>query len=213
MTDYSAYSDEELITALRDGDTRIVDYLMEKYKGLVRKNAQSMFIIGADKDDLIQEGMIGLFKAIRDYDHGYGAGFITFADICISRQMYKAVEAGSRKKHAPLNSYVSLSLSDNYTAGDKEGAGEGMSAVDALLILSDRSPEDLVIDRENVQLLEGRINEALSDFERQVLNLHLTGLGYVEIARILGKDEKSADNALSRIKSKVKKILGSQEGL
>lgn len=207
MSDYEQLSDEELIARLRDGESKIVDYLMDKYKGLVRKNAHSMFIIGADKDDLIQEGMIGLFKAIRDYDYGYGASFMTFADICVTRQMYNAVEAGSRKKHGPLNSYVSLSESESFSELDADSENGGKSVMDALLLLSDKSPEELIIDKENTQSLEKKINEALSDFERQVLNLHLTGLGYVEIARILGKDEKSADNALSRIKTKVKKIL------
>jgi len=205
--DYSQYSDEELITLLREGDNKITDYLMEKYKGLVRKNAHSMFIIGADPDDLLQEGMIGLFTAIRDYDPGYGAKFITFADICVSRKMYNAVEAGSRKKHAPLNSYVSLSQSGSFTENDGSTSSDNKSAMEAIMLLSEKSPEDALIDRENAYILEQKINAALSDFERQVLNLHMTGLGYVEIARILGKDEKSADNALSRIKTKVKKIV------
>ena len=110
---YDARADEELIIALRDGDGKVIDYIIEKYKDLVRKKAGSMFILGADKDDLIQEGMIGLFKAVRDYDSGRDASFFTFAELCISRQMYKAVEAGNRKKHSPLNSYISIYEDEN----------------------------------------------------------------------------------------------------
>ena len=105
---YENVSDEELIVRLRQGETQITDYIMDKYKHLVRKKAKSMFILGGDNDDLIQEGMIGLFKAIRDYDIGRDASFFTFADLCISRQMYNAVQAARREKHAPLNSYISL---------------------------------------------------------------------------------------------------------
>ena len=196
-------SDEELILALRDGDEKIIDIIIEKYKGLVRKKAGSMFILGADKEDLIQEGMIGLYKAVRDYDAGRDASFATFADLCVSRQMYKAVEAGNRKKHSPLNSYVSI-----YEDG-REGAepGEGTNLLEMIISESGKSPEEMLIDREQTDDLERRIYESLSDFERKVLNLRLTGLDYVHIAKILGRDEKSTDNALSRIKVKVRKIL------
>ena len=106
--DYETSKDEELILRIRDGEEKITDYIMEKYKNLVRSKAGSMYILGADREDLIQEGMIGLFKAIRDYDIGRDASFATFADLCVARQMYTAVQAAGRKKHAPLNSYVSL---------------------------------------------------------------------------------------------------------
>ena len=203
--DYSAIgtSDEELIIALRDGDGKVIDYIIEKYKELVRKKAGSMFILGADKEDLIQEGMIGLYKAVRDYDPGRDASFATFADLCVSRQMYKAVEAGNRKKHAPLNSYISI-----YDDQDgANGSGEGISILEMILSETGKNPEDMVIDREQTENLEQKIYDSLSDFERQVLNLRLTGLEYTDIARILGRDAKSTDNALSRIKVKVKKIL------
>ena len=107
---YSQYSDEELILRLRDGEERITDYIIDKYKNLVKSKAKCMYILGADNEDLIQEGMIGLFKAVRDYDCGRDASFFTFADLCISRQMYTAVQASRRQKHAPLNSYISLYL-------------------------------------------------------------------------------------------------------
>ncbi len=203
MNNYSTTSDEELIIALRDGDGKVIDYIIEKYKELVRSKAGSMFILGGDRDDLIQEGMIGLYKAVRDYDAGRDASFATFADLCVSRQMYKAVEAGARKKHAPLNSYISI-YGENDTGSDQ---GEGVSILERILTETGKSPEDMVIDREQTQVLEQKIYDSLSDFERQVLNLRLTGLEYTDIAKILGRDAKSTDNALSRIKGKVRKIV------
>lgn len=204
---YDDKSDEELIGALREGEDAITEYLMEKYKEFVRKKAGTMFIIGADKDDLIQEGMIGLFKAIIGYDPGRDASFFTFADLCVSRQMYKAVEAGKRKKHTPLNSYISLNDSDAYSDADKNNNGDNQGVSQVIKLLSDNDPEAMIIDRENAQVLESHIVDALSDFEQQVLRLHMTGMGYIEIARILGKEAKSVDNALNRIKTKVKKII------
>ena len=200
---YDNIPEEELISYLRDGDEKIIEYIIEKYKDLVRKKAGSMFILGADKEDLIQEGMIGLYNAVRDYDAGRDASFYTFADLCISRQMYKAVEAGNRKKHSPLNSYVSIYEDEN----EKDERGEGTSILEKILSETGRSPEDMFIDKEQTEDLEQRIYDSLSDFERKVLNLRLTGLEYTDIARILGRDAKSTDNALSRIKIKVRKIL------
>ena len=196
-------SDEELIISLRDGDARAIEVIIDRYKELVRKKAGSMFILGADRDDLIQEGMIGLYNAVRDYDAGRDASFYTFADLCVSRQMYKAVEAGNRKKHAPLNSYVSIY--DDEKGSD--ASGDGSALLEKILSETGKSPEDMVIDREQTHMLEQKIYDSLSDFERKVLNLRLTGLEYTDIARILGRDAKSTDNALSRIKAKVRKIL------
>lgn len=202
---YSELSDEELIVRLRDGEEPITEYIMNKYKNLVRSKAKSMYILGADSEDLIQEGMIGLFKALRDYDAGRDASFLTFAELCISRQMYTAVQASRRKKHIPLNTYVSL-YSDAAERG--EGDGEHMELVNAIVAQSGQNPEDTVIDRENLQVLEQIIDQELSSFEKQVLDLYLTGMSYVQIARVLGKDGKSADNALQRIKSKLRKATG-----
>lgn len=208
MSNYENKTDEELITAFRDGDEKIIDYLMDKYKDLVRKKAGSMFILGADKDDLLQEGMIGLYKAVRDYDPGRDASFYTFADLCVSRQIYKAVEAGNRKKHSPLNTYISI-YTDSVSNSDKESGGnvESDFIADAIFAMTGKGPEEEFIDREQAEILEGQINDALSDFEKQVLNLRITGMEYTQIAKVLGKDAKSTDNALSRIKVKVKKIL------
>ena len=204
MSKYENLSDEELITLLRDGDEKITDFLIEKYKDLVRKKAGSMFILGADKEDLLQEGMIGLYKAVRDYDSGRDASFFTFADLCVARQIYKAVEAGNRKKHAPLNYYISIYSDEEDSDGNKENFNI------SLLPVSGNGPEEELIDKEETEILEQKISEALSDFERQVLNLKVTGMDYTEIARVLGRDEKSTDNALSRIKMKVRKIVNEQ---
>ena len=200
--DYRQYSDEELIVRLRDGENGITEYLMNKYKNLVRSKAKSMYILGADNDDLIQEGMIGLFKALRDYDSGRDASFLTFADLCVSRQMYTAVQASRRQKHIPLNTYISL-----YGNVNTSREGEQEELVNVLAAHAGQSPEEVVIDRENVIQLERAIDQELSSFEKQVLDLYLTGMGYQQIAKVLGRDEKSTDNALQRIKTKLKKRL------
>lgn len=200
--EYGQYSDEELLIRLRDGEEAVTDYIMNKYKNLVRKKARSMYILGADSDDLIQEGMIGLFKAVRDYDSGRDASFATFADLCVSRQMYTAVQASRRQKHIPLNTYISL----NGSAGG-ESEGEEEELINRLAAQFGQSPEEVVIDKENVDQLEKTIEKELSSFEKQVLDLYLTGMGYQQIAKVLGKDDKSTDNALQRLKNKLKKHL------
>lgn len=199
--EFSNVSDEELILRLRDGESQITDYIMDKYKDLVRSKAGSMYILGADREDLIQEGMIGLFKAIRDYDAGRDASFFTFADLCISRQMYNAVQAAGRKKHAPLNTYISL-----YEQAKAED-GEDRDQLGAFLVRNEWNPEDVLIDRENVEVLEKMIETELSSFEKQVLDLYLTGMQYTQIAKVLGRDEKSTDNALQRCRIKMKKAI------
>jgi len=198
--DYLQASDEELILRLREGESPITDFIMDKYKNLVRSKAKSMFILGADNDDLIQEGMIGLFKAIRDYDNGRDASFYTFADLCISRQIYKAVQAAGRQKHTPLNTYISL-------YGNRADDEEEPELMDVLISSVGKSPEELFFDKENVTVLEEKIDHALSSFEKQVLDLYMTGMGYVQIAKVLGKDEKATDNALQRIRGKIKKVI------
>ena len=203
--EYAEYSDEELIVRLRDGEDSITEYLMNKYKNLVRSKAKSMYILGADSEDLIQEGMIGLFKALRDYDSGRDASFLTFADLCVSRQMYTAVQASKRQKHIPLNTYISLY---GVAAMDRDGERENLENV--LTAHVGQSPEEVLIDRENMVQLERVIEQELSSFEKQVLDLYLTGMGYQQIAKVLGKDDKSTDNALQRIKTKLRKRLGRQ---
>ena len=200
-SDYDRCTDGELLDRLKRGEESIMDYICDKYKNLVRSKAKSMFILGADNEDLIQEGMIGLFKAVRDFDSGRDASFYTFAELCINRQMYTAVQASKRQKHFPLNTYVSLDSSDN-TPDEQEGWLTGF--------MTDRtelSPEELFLDKERMAYLEEAIDRELSDFERQVLDLFLTGMSYSQIARVLGRDEKATDNALQRLKAKIRKML------
>ncbi len=202
MYDYSIYTDEELILRLRDGEETIMDYILEKYKNLVRKHARNMYILGAEEQDLIQEGMIGLFRAIKDYDSGRDASFFTFADLCISRKMYNAVEAAKREKHTPLNNYISF-----YSSNESEEADGKTMFMDLLSAGEISNPETLFIDKENVKRIESLVQRELSEFEKKVFDLYITGMKYGQIAKVLGKDEKSTDNALQRIKSKLKKAI------
>lgn len=200
--EYDNCTDEELIDRLRAGETQITEYLCDKYKNLVRKGAKSMFILGGDTEDLIQEGMIGLFKAVRDYDSGRDASFFTFAELCINRQIYTAVQASRRKKHWPLNEAISL-----YSKVDEVGEGDGRMLLEALADGAGSDPESLILSRERLEEMEKTIEESLSPFEKQVLDLYLTHMPTSQIARILGKNEKSTDNALQRLKGKLKKVL------
>lgn len=200
-SDYAQATDEELIDRLRGGEEHIMDFICDKYKNLVRSKAKSMFILGGDSEDLIQEGMIGLFKAVRDYDSGRDASFFTFADLCISRQMYTAVQASKRQKHIPLNTYVSF-----YGNTVEEGKEEP-NLLEALADRTELTPEEMFLDKERVAYLEKIIEDELSSFEKQVLDLYMTGMSYTQIAKVLGRDEKSTDNALQRLKSKIRKML------
>lgn len=202
MYDYSTFTDEELILRLRDGEEAIMDYIMDKYKNLVRKHARNMYILGAEEQDLIQEGMIGLFRAIKDYDSGRDASFYTFADLCISRKMYNAIEASQREKHTPLNNYISL-----YTSSTTDTNDGKPILMDLLSAGEISNPETLLIDRENVEQIENLVAKELSSFEKQVFDLYITGMKYGQIAKVLGRDEKSTDNALQRIKNKLKKVI------
>lgn len=204
MEQYNLLTDEELICRLREGHEDTRDFLMEKYKHLVRKRARAMYLIGGDSDDLIQEGMIGLYKAIRDYNGEKGASFHTFAELCIVRQLSTAVEASQRQKHQPLNSYVSI-----YDNVNDEKNGNPLNAV-GMSGLS-QNPEDRMIARERYADMESRILQRLSKFEKEVLRQYLSGLNYSEIAYNMGKTAKAVDNALQRIKKKVRQLL--QEGL
>ena len=188
-----ALPEEVLIQRAQAQDYDAMDALMQRYKGIVRKRARSLFIIGGDQDDLMQEGMIGLFKAIQDYDKSKEAVFSTFAELCISRQLYSAVKSSNRKKNIPLNTYVSI-----YSPVYSE---------DHSLEAAELSPEEILIDRENVRSLRCKIEECLSAMEKQVFDLYMEGMTYQEIARHLDKEPKSIDNALQRIKSKVNKAL------
>lgn len=196
-------TDEQLIRKLREGEADITDYIMDKYKDLVRKKAKAMYLLGGENDDLIQEGMIGLFKAVMDYDVNQETSFYSFAELCVSRQMYTAIKLSQRKKHIPLNSYVSL-------YEQKEDASEEKQPplIDLLRGEKDNNPEELFLDKEYFTMMEQELKKRLSDLESKVLHLHLMGEDYRSIANLLGKSPKSIDNALQRIKQKMSIILG-----
>lgn len=196
--------EQKLIERAQAQDHEAIDSLMKRYKSLVRKRARSLFMTGGDQDDLMQEGMIGLFKAIQDYDKTKEAGFVTFAELCITRQLYSAVKSSNRQKNIPLNTYVSI-YSPVYT--QENGEQDGNLIVDHSLEAMGMSPEEILIDRENEENLRKRIYECLSKLEREVFSLYLDGMTYQEIAKKLEKEPKSIDNALQRIKSKVNKVL------
>jgi RNA polymerase sporulation-specific sigma factor len=186
MNDLKNYTDEELICRLRAGEDFIEEYLLEKYKPFVKSKSRALFLVGGDKEDLIQEGMIGLFKAIRDYNPENGAPFAAFAKLCVERQIYTAIEAAGRMKNAPLNAYISLSEESE--------------------TLMDGGIEDAVIEKTSFQQMYLAAQAHLSKMEKEVLSFFLEGKEYTEIAEILGKTDKSIDNALQRIKTKIRKI-------
>lgn len=191
--DYEKYTDEILIQRLRGGEKEVSDYLLEKYKSVVRRKARAMYLIGGETDDLIQEGMLGLFKAIQDYRPDRDTSFRTFAILCMERQMYNAIQGSNRQKHQPLNSYVSLS------------DGSVDENIFESLVIS--SPESIIIDRETAIDLERRIHKCLSPFENHVLNSYMQGRDYLQIAEEFEKSPKSIDNALQRIRKKVRRTI------
>lgn len=193
---YDDYADEELIQKLRQGQDDIMDYILEKYKPLVRKRTNAMYLIGGENEDLIQEGMIGLFKAIRDYRSDRDSGFYHFAELCINRQLYTALEASNRIKHMPLNSYVSLS--------DREG--EESLQVSGEMLGRSRSPEQMVIEQEVLDEFTKKLKGRLSKLESRVLGLYLDGENYIQIAEVLEKSPKSVDNTLQRIRQKIRQL-------
>ena len=195
---YENYTDEQLLDIIRDGDNNPVEYLINKYKNLVKIRARAYFIIGADKEDIIQEGMIGLYKAIRDYKK-MDASFQTFAKVCIDRQIMTAIKTANRKKHLPLNSYLSL----NMLAYQEDDQTTYIDKLEESKILN---PEEIIIDKENVKNLQEKINKNLSELEKKVLSFYLKGVSYSVIAKKLEKDEKSIDNAIQRIRKKIEKI-------
>jgi RNA polymerase sporulation-specific sigma factor len=201
---YRELTDEEIIQLIRAQDHKAIDYIMEKYKNLVRQKARTLFLIGGDKDDLIQEGMIGLYKAIHDFKKEKDNSFYNFAHLCISRQIYSAIKASNRKKNSPLNNYISL-----YTPAYNENSeqGESGSLIDLMISNNKLNPEEMIIDKENVSVIEYELGNKLSAFEREVLEFYIEGLKYMQIAEKMGKEPKSIDNALQRIKGKLNQVL------
>lgn len=191
----TAPSDEALIARIRQGDRTAEGLLYDRYKQLVRSRAHSYFLIGADHEDLVQEGMIGLYKAVCEYDVSKAASFKSFAELCITRQILSAIKQATRKKHGPLNNYVSLNRSET-SDGD-------LTLLDTVRSLSVADPEDVVIGRENFDQLVQHLNNVLSPMEQRVLNLYLCGYSYPQIAAKLKKPAKSVDNAMQRVKHKL----------
>ncbi len=198
--DYEHMEDEFIVACVRDGDLYAQDFLIRKYKNFVRAKARSYFLIGADKEDIIQEGMIGLFKAIRDFRADKISSFRAFAELCITRQIITAIKTATRQKHIPLNSYVSL----NKPIYDEDS---DRTLLDILTGARITDPEELIISREEVSSIEEKIGEILSKLELQVLTYYLQGKSYQEIAVLLKRHIKSIDNALQRVKRKLEKFL------
>ena len=196
---FASFSDEELVVLAQQSDDRALDYLLSKYFVYVRNKSLSYYIVGADRDDIIQEGMIGLFKAVRDFSSERGVSFKTFADVCVTRQIIPAVKNASRQKHAPLNFYVSL----NKSVSDED---EDSTLSDILGQAKDSNPEEILIKKENANILGSEMSRLLSQFELLVLTLYLQGNSYQDIGKMIGKTPKSVDNALQRIKKKFEKI-------
>lgn len=192
--------DEEVIDETRLGNSRALEYLIDKYKGFVRAKARTYFLIGADREDIIQEGMIGLYKAIRDFREDKLSSFRAFAELCITRQIITAIKTATRQKHIPLNSYISL----NKPIFDDESDRTLMDIISEDTI---NDPEEMVINREEFSGIEEKMGEILSGLECEVLSLYLEGKSYQEIACELDRHVKSIDNALQRVKRKLEKYL------
>ncbi|WP_081857319.1 RNA polymerase sporulation sigma factor SigH [Tumebacillus flagellatus] len=198
--DLEVMSDEDLVELVRQGDDEALEHLINKYKNFVRAKARSYFLIGADREDIVQEGMIGLYKSIRDFRDDKLASFKAFAELCITRQIITAIKTATRQKHIPLNSYVSL---------DKPIYDEDSDRTLLDVICGSRvtDPEELIINQEEFDDIEVRMGEILSDLERKVLMLYLDGRSYQEIAVDLKRHVKSIDNALQRVKRKLERYL------
>ena len=195
-----ALTDEQAVKIAQTGDGEALEYLLNKYKNFVRSKARSYFLIGADHEDIVQEGMIGLYKAIRDYKEEKLSSFRAFAELCITRQIITAIKTATRQKHIPLNSYISL----NKPIYDEES---DRTLLDVINDDKPTNPEEMLINREDLSLIEGRIGQMLSDLEKQVLVRYMEGKSYVEIADEMHRHVKSIDNALQRIKRKLLKYL------
>jgi len=206
MKNFEQMSDEALVDSIVAGDSEAMDFLMNKYKNLVRSRARTLFLVGADKEDLIQEGMIGLYKAIRDYNAEKQVSFQSFAELCITRQMYSAIKGSNTKKNQPLNNYISIDSME--TVEDRENPleqllGNGFE--------KNKNPEQLVLDKEAADVLSYTLVGHLSEMEKQVLHFYMKDMNYSQIASALGKEPKAVDNALQRIKKKLSQVLSELE--
>jgi len=197
---FATLTDEEIVTMAQEADGTALEYLLNKYKNFVRSKARSYFLIGADHEDIVQEGMIGLYKAIRDFKHDKLSSFRAFAELCITRQIITAIKTATRQKHIPLNSYVSL----NKPLYDEES---DRTLLDVIIEGRATNPEELLISQEDLMNIRDKIDEVLSGLEQEVLAAYLDGESYQEIAENLGRHVKSIDNALQRVKRKLEKFL------
>lgn len=202
---FADLADEQVVGQAQQGDSVAIEFLLSKYKNFVRSKARSYFLIGADHEDIVQEGMIGLFKAIRDYQSERLSSFRAFAELCITRQIITAIKTATRQKHVPLNSYVSL----NKPIYDEES---DRTLMDVIVEGRAQNPEELIIGRENLLSIRDRVDQVLSPLEQDVLNAYLDGKSYQEIAEKLGRHVKSIDNALQRVKRKLEKSFEDDEG-
>ncbi|MDO5155880.1 MAG: RNA polymerase sporulation sigma factor SigH [Eubacteriales bacterium] len=194
---YKNYTDDELISLIRKGEQDATEYLLKRYTSLVKKSTRTLYIIGADTEDLSQEGMIGLFKAIQTFEPNQDATFYSYAKLCIERQIYSAIKASNRKKHLPLNSYVSLNTNTN--KGENE-------LIDNLVASNETNPEHIVLVAENSTQFQKEIENHLSSLEKKVLQHYLDGMSYADISISLRKPVKSIDNTIQRIRNKIKNM-------
>jgi RNA polymerase sporulation-specific sigma factor len=197
---YVPMTDEDVAALAQQGDGQALAYLLNKYKNFVRSKARSYFLIGADHEDIVQEGMIGLYKAIRDYREEKLSSFRAFAELCITRQIITAIKTATRQKHIPLNSYISLNKPIYEEDSDR-------TLLDVITEEGLSNPEEMMIDREDLTFIEGRIGQMMSDLEKEVLIRYMEGKSYVQIASEMGRHVKSIDNALQRIKRKLSRYL------
>lgn len=198
--DFKDKSDEEVVVLAKNGDDRAQEYLISKYENFIKSKAKAYFLIGADKEDIYQEGMIGLYKAIRDFNPDKSTSFKAFAEICVIRQIITAIKTATRQKHIPLNTYISL----NKPIYEEESE---RTLLDVLVGLKISDPEELMISKEQMDYIEEKISKVLSDLELEVLTSYLDGKSYQEIASNLERHSKSIDNALQRVKRKLEKCL------
>jgi len=202
VNNYEQKTDEALVEEIVAGNSEAMDFLMNKYKNLVRSRARTLFLVGADKEDLIQEGMIGLYKAIRDFNAEKTVSFRSFAELCINRQMYSAIKGSNTKKNQPLNDYISID--------SMEGPEGQENPVERLLganFEKNKNPEQLMLDKEAADVLSYTLVGHLSEMEKKVLQFYMQDMNYNQIAAALGKEPKAVDNALQRIKKKLSQVL------
>jgi len=204
MIEYGPLEDEVILEYVREGDQEALTFLIQKYRNFVKAKSRSYFLIGADREDIIQEGMIGLYKAIRDYKEDKLSSFKAFAELCITRQIITAIKTATRQKHIPLNSYVSLDKPIYDEESDR-------TLLDVLTETKNMDPEELVINQEENVDIELKMSELLSDLERKVLSLYLDGRSYQEISEELNRHVKSIDNALQRVKRKLERYMEIRE--